>query len=66
MRQLYSIMTFISQNIVSRPDFNGCFACISAPFDPESSRWPVRIFLKEGGCLRLRLQSIQNHLCVAG
>ncbi len=60
-------MTFISQNIVSRSELNGCFARISGPFDPESCRWPVRIFLKEGACPRLRLQSLKNHyLCVAG
>jgi hypothetical protein len=52
MRKL--IMTFISQNIVSRSELNGCFACISGPFDPESCRWPVRIFLKEGACNHLK------------
>ena len=45
---LTTIMFIILQDISSRPEFNGCFACICGPFNVESRRWPVRVILKQG------------------
>jgi hypothetical protein len=44
----------VTQNISSRPEFNGCFACVIGAFNPESGRWPVRVIVTQGS---------RAHLC---
>jgi hypothetical protein len=62
---LTTIIIIILQDISSRPEFNGCFACICGPFNVESGRWPVRVILKQGVVRNsLKTQQCVTHLKV--
>jgi hypothetical protein len=50
----------ITQNISSRPDFNGCFACVIGVFNSQSGRWPVLVIVTQGSRAHLRMQPIQT------